>query len=64
MKLSAYINQVDDCQKIFENDSILLLGNWSTCHTKFQEPIHGKGMIDVIANQSERARSEVQTGFV
>ncbi|KAI9253059.1 hypothetical protein EDC94DRAFT_620053 [Helicostylum pulchrum] len=51
MKLFAYNNQIQankrlsgNRRKKFGNDSIVILRNWSACHTKFQEPVRSKGI--------------------
>lgn len=51
MKLSAHINKIQSAKRLSKNikkkfgkDCILILGNWSAAHTKFHEPIKGKGL--------------------
>ncbi|KAG2236350.1 hypothetical protein INT48_008332 [Thamnidium elegans] len=58
MKLSSYINQIQadkrlskNLRKKFGNDCILILGNWSACHMKFQEQIRGKGMRKMLRKE-------------
>ncbi|KAI9356038.1 hypothetical protein BD770DRAFT_458312 [Pilaira anomala] len=50
LKLSSYINQVQADKRLASNlrrkfgkDSVLVFGDWSGAHTKFHEPIRGKG---------------------
>ncbi|KAI9228787.1 MAG: hypothetical protein DHS80DRAFT_1898, partial [Piptocephalis tieghemiana] len=53
--LSAYINQrqADDrlarhLRETFGPDAVLVMGNWSSPHARYHEPIRGKGMREML----------------
>ncbi|KAI9225756.1 MAG: hypothetical protein DHS80DRAFT_19824, partial [Piptocephalis tieghemiana] len=55
LRLSAYINQrqADDrlvrhLREKYGPDAVLVMGNWSSPHTRYHEPIRGKGMREML----------------
>ncbi|KAG1558248.1 hypothetical protein G6F49_004678 [Rhizopus delemar] len=58
MKLSSFINQQQAVKRLtknlrerFENDTILIVGNWSAGNVKYHEPIKGVGMRRMLAKE-------------